>query len=109
MNQLETIESYGEIEELNIASNKSLRIIPPLQLSSTLKDLEAERCDLQYLPEDLFSGALVKCVVNHNPSLGSAGLPPVPRDTNLRILSATFCGFVEIPVAFIRPEMLVKI
>jgi len=109
MNELETIESYGEIEELNVGSNKTLRNIPPLQPTSKLKDLEAERCDLQELPENIFSGELVKCVVNHNPNLGNVKLPSAPRDTSLRVLSATFCGLVEIPVGLIRPEMFVKV
>lgn len=109
MNELEEIESYGKIEELNVGSNKSLRIIPPLQPTSKLKDLEAERCDLKELPENLFTGELIKCVVNHNPSLGAAPLPVASRETNLRLLSATFCGFTQIPLGLIRPEIFVKI
>ena len=55
---------------------------------------------------------MIKCVVNHNPGLSVAGvngIPAAPRDTNLKIFSATFCGFAEVPLSLIRPEMFVKI
>ena len=34
---------------------RSLRVLPPLAPASKLKDLEAERCDLETLPDNLFS------------------------------------------------------
>lgn len=109
MNNLEEIESYGEIEELNVASNKTLRSIPSLKPKTKLKDLEAERCDLEALPENIFTGDLVKCVINHNSSLGATPLPSAPRETNLRLFSATFCGLVEVPIGLIKPEIFIKI
>lgn len=109
MNQLREIESFGGIEELNIGSNRYLEQLPPLKPGSPLKDLEAERCNLQELPKDIFSGNLIKCVINHNPEVGTRMLPYLPRNCHLRLFSATFCGYSEVPPELIRPEMFIKL
>ena len=67
------------------------------------------QCESDHVSFRTLQGELVKCVVNHNPNLGNVKLPSAPRDTSLRVLSATFCGLVEIPVGLIRPEMFVKV
>ena len=57
-----SFEKLGSLKTLKLDSNKPLRTFPALGVHSELETIEASRCDLEQLPEGVFTASCLPAV-----------------------------------------------